>query len=63
MPLNIGTGKYSITAAVHSNDTHLDNCSHWLDYASDFEVAGMVGEQFIGLCRLEPEVKFEKVDK
>jgi lipopolysaccharide transport system ATP-binding protein len=61
MPLNIGTGKYSITAAIHSNDTHLDNCSHWLDYASDFEVAGMVGEQFVGLCRLEPEVKFKKV--
>ncbi len=60
MPLNIGTGKYSITAAVHSNDTHLDNCSHWLDYASDFEVAGIVGKQFIGLCKLEPEVKFEK---
>ena len=62
MPLNIGTGKYSITAAVHSNDTHLDNCSHWLDYASDFEVAGIVGAQFIGISRLEPEVKFEKVD-
>ena len=62
MPLNIGTGKYSITAAIHSNDTHLDNCSHWLDYASDFEVAGIVGAQFIGISRLEPEVKFEKVD-
>ena len=60
MLLNIGTGKYSITAAVHSNDTHLDNCSHWMDYASEFEVAGIVGEQFIGLCKLEPEVKFEK---
>ena len=63
MPLNIGPGKYSITAAVHSSDTHLDNCSHWLDNASDFEVAGIVGEPFIGLCRLEPEVKFEKADK
>lgn len=60
MPLNIGPGKYSITAAVHSNDTHLENCSHWLDNASNFEVAGIVGEPFIGLCRLTPEVKFKK---
>lgn len=60
MPLNVGPGKYSITTAIHSNDTHLENCSHWLDNASNFEVAGIVGEPFIGLCRLTPEVKFKK---
>lgn len=61
MPLNIGVGKYSITAAVHSKDTHLENCSHWLDYASDFEVAGIVGNQFIGLSKLEPTIKLDEV--
>lgn len=61
MPLNIGSGKYSITAAVHSNDTHLENCSHWLDNACDFEVAGVVGNIFAGICRLEPKIKFNEV--
>ncbi|MFA6136901.1 MAG: ABC transporter ATP-binding protein [Sulfurimonas sp.] len=61
MPLNIGAGKYSITVAVHSEDTHLENCTHWLDYAADFEVAGVVGHIFAGLCRLEPNITFKEV--
>lgn len=59
MPLNIGSGKYSITAAVHSEDTHLSNCSHWLDDACNFEVAGVIGNIFAGVCRLDPIIKFE----
>lgn len=61
MPLNIGIGKYSITAAVHSEDTHIENCSHWLDYAADFEVAGVYGDLFSGLCKLEPTIDFKKL--
>jgi len=60
MPLNIGIGKYSITTAIHSDDTHLDNCSHWLDHATDFEVAGVKGNLFVGVCRLEPIIKFRE---
>lgn len=63
MPLNIGTGKYSITVAVHSEDTHLEHCSHWLDYAEDFEIAGVIGNMFIGICKLEPEIKFIEIKK
>jgi lipopolysaccharide transport system ATP-binding protein len=63
MPLNIGTGKYSITAAVHSEDTHIENCAHWLDHAEDFEVAGIKGNVFVGLCRLEPTITLEKIFK
>ena len=61
MPLNIGYGKYSITVAIHSQENHLDNCSHWLDHAVNFEVAGFIKKQFIGLCRLEPKINFKKV--
>jgi lipopolysaccharide transport system ATP-binding protein len=61
MPLNIGIGKYSITAAVHSEENHLSNCSHWLDYAADFEIAGTVGAIFAGVSRLEPKIKFIKL--
>ena len=62
MPLNIGVGKYSITAAIHSEDTHLKHCSHWLDFAQNFEVVASKKEQFIGLCRLEPSITFKKVN-
>jgi len=58
MKLNIGVGKYSITTAIHSNENHLDNCSHWLDHASNFEVVGIKGNLFIGVCKLEPKIKF-----
>jgi lipopolysaccharide transport system ATP-binding protein len=60
MPLNIGSGKYSMTTAIHSEDTHLNHCSHWLDNACDFEIAGTVGNQFIGLCRLEPKISIRE---
>lgn len=61
MPLNIGSGKYSITTAVHSSDTHLDNCSHWIDHATSFEVAGVVGEPFVGLCKLQPTIQYREI--
>lgn len=61
MPLDIGSGKYSITAALHSRDTHLDDCSHWLDNAANFEVAGIMGKTFLGLTMLKPKIHFTKV--
>ena len=61
MPLNIGIGKYTITAAIHTEATHHDQCSHWLDHAESFEVAGIRGALFGGLCRLEPEISFERI--
>ena len=63
MPLNIGVGKYNISMAIHSSDTHLENCLHWLDHAESFEVAGTQGSQFIGLCRLEPTINFTQLNK
>lgn len=63
MPLNIGPGKYTITAAIHAENTHLNHCAHWLDHGADFEVAGIIGETFIGLCRLEPQIKFNPLSK
>lgn len=63
MPLNIGPGKYSITAAIHTKDTHLDSCAHWLDGATNFEITGVKDEFFIGLCRLEPEIEFVENNK
>jgi lipopolysaccharide transport system ATP-binding protein len=55
-PLNIGNGKYSLSAALAIGDTHLENCLHWLDFACDFEIAGNLGEEFIGLSKLYPKI-------
>jgi lipopolysaccharide transport system ATP-binding protein len=63
MPLNIGAGKYFITAAIHTQDTHTDDCSHWLENAATFEVAGFLGKPFIGLARLTPTIAFEETSE
>jgi lipopolysaccharide transport system ATP-binding protein len=42
---------------------HLENCLHWLDYACNFEVAGLLGDIFTGICRLEPKIDLLKIDK
>jgi len=59
MPLNIGVGKYSISMAIHSEDTHLDYCSHFIENACDFEVAGINNNFFIGLCKLDPIISIK----
>ena len=61
LDMNIGVGLYTITAAVHSSDTHLEDCSHWLDNACAFEVSGFRKEQFVGICCLEPKIDFNKL--
>jgi lipopolysaccharide transport system ATP-binding protein len=60
IPLNIAPGKYTIIAALHTQDTHVENCYHWDDHICDFEVAGYRGASFIGIARLEPQVLFQE---
>ena len=57
MQLNIGTGKYSIGAAIHTKDTHLQNCAHWIDNIYGFKVVGIKGESFVGMCHLYPSIE------
>jgi lipopolysaccharide transport system ATP-binding protein len=55
MPLNIAPGKYTLTLALHRGPDHTHECLHWEDNLLGFEVAGMLGPPFAGLCRLESE--------
>lgn len=59
MLFNIGVGKYTVTAAIHSEENHLSNCSHWIDNGADFEIAGIKGSLFGGIVRLEPNIEFK----
>ena len=56
MRMDIGPGKYSVTAALHSHETHLEDCFHWADNIVSFEIAGNCGKQYIGICKLYPEI-------
>lgn len=56
MAVNLGPGRYTVTAALHDRDNHLDSCYHWCDNLIEFEVAGYTGPHFDGICRLEPSV-------
>ena len=57
MPFNLGVGKYSVTAAVHTKDTHIEKCYHWWDKSVDFEISGYHGSYFEGICLMVPEVR------
>ncbi len=57
---NIGPGKYSITAAIHTGSTHIDECFHWMDKSAVFEVVSGDGHIFVGLARLTPDLHVGK---
>jgi hypothetical protein len=46
-----------------SEDTHLEHCSHWLDYACEYEIAGLDDDIFAGICKLNSEIKFSEVSQ
>ena len=61
MEFNIGVGKYFLTTAIHSGKDHLQNCTHWIDNAAEFEIAGIKGEIFNGIARLLPSIYLEEI--
>ncbi|TCO73756.1 ABC transporter ATP-binding protein [Chromatocurvus halotolerans] len=53
----IAPGRYSLSVALHTEENHLDTCHHWRDLAGGFEVAGVHGPRFTGVCRLPTTVR------
>ncbi len=51
--LNIGTGKHTITLAVHKDDTHVNESYHWCDNILSFEVVGTKDYMFYGVSKLD----------
>ena len=56
MPMNLGDGLYSVTAAIHQDETHTKVCYDWVDQALSFQVLPDPTERFTGLCRLPVEL-------
>lgn len=55
--LLLGHGDYSLTIAVHSEDTHLERCYDWADHIAIFSVRFAGKQTWKGFAALEP--KFE----
>lgn len=56
---NIGSGKYTLSPAVHRDDTHVGECYQWVDVIKTFEVIEGTDFRFIGFSRLKPQVQLE----
>lgn len=61
LPANFAPGKYSVTVALHTEDSHVHDCHHWWDAAAAFEVSGYAVEQFSGLCYVPVEFETTRI--
>lgn len=57
LPMTLAPGKYTMSLALHEGSDHTRHCYHWWDNALNFEIAGIRGPQFAGVCNLSPTVQ------
>lgn len=56
-PMNIGAGTYSISTALVSTETHLENNYEWRDLALLFTVANLDKPFFVGTAWVQPSIE------
>jgi len=61
LDMNIGIGKYTISAAVHNIPTMPDYVLNWHDEVLEFNIVGVSGNYFEGICRLEPKITIKSI--
>ena len=61
LDMNLGIGKYTISVALSSGDNHLESCLEWRDHAAAFEVIAGERDEFVGMCRLEPNIRAQRM--
>lgn len=54
---NLGPGSYSITLALHAEDSHIAKNYEWVDRAVVFNVVNIGKDEFVGACWLPPRIK------
>jgi lipopolysaccharide transport system ATP-binding protein len=59
--LNLGSGKYTLSPAVHRGETHVDECYQWIDLFLSFEVVACKDFPFIGFSKLKPNVQVDRI--
>lgn len=55
-PMNLGPGDYTITAAIHSERTHVEECYQWMDRVLTFKVLHREDFKFLGVAYLKPDI-------
>lgn len=60
MPLRLGPGSYSVTLALHQDDTHLSKNYYWHDRILIFQVENVSRSLFIGCNWLEPRISIQR---
>ncbi|MBQ9453206.1 MAG: ABC transporter ATP-binding protein [Desulfovibrio sp.] len=58
--MNIAPGLYTVNLAAHTGTTHLENCFHWWDKATAFEVVQDPDYYFGGHTRLDVTLELGK---
>jgi homopolymeric O-antigen transport system ATP-binding protein len=61
--LNLGCGGYSLTAAVHTRDSHVEENFDWVDGVLVFQVLPGAGHRFIGTAALPVDVDVARSPK
>jgi lipopolysaccharide transport system ATP-binding protein len=59
-PMNLGAGTYSVSTALVSSDTHLENNYEWRDLALIFSVANLDKPVFVGTAWVPPVIEVER---
>jgi len=60
---NLGEGTYSITAALHTADTHIGENFDWQDLALVFNIVNLHKPQFAGCSWMPPQLEYIQHDK
>jgi lipopolysaccharide transport system ATP-binding protein len=60
---NLGPGTYSVTAALSSSETHLENSFQWRDLALIFTVMNFSKPHFVGCAWLDPSVVSKRTSR
>jgi hypothetical protein len=61
-PMDLGLGRYWITAALHRGFSQLDGCFDWQERVGQFEVLDLLSEPFEGRVRLRVNSTVESLD-
>ena len=60
LPLNLGPANYSVSMAIHTLDTHLEENCDWVDQCLVFQVVPDDGAQFVGVAALSAHATIQR---
>ncbi len=62
MRMNIGPGKYTISAALQMDPLREARRLHWIDRGGEFEIISSADLNFTGICKLNPLININPIN-